>query len=59
MVYRTFKDIPKRAAFGKVLCDKAVNIARNLKDDGHQCKLASMVYKFFRLKVNCVKRSIS
>ena len=51
MVYRTFKDIPERAAFGKVLCDKAFNIAINLKDDGHQCKLASMVYKFFRQKV--------
>ena len=51
MVYRTFKDIPKKAAFDKVLCDKAFNIARNLKYDGHQCKLASMVYKFFRQRV--------
>ena len=33
-----------------MLCDKAFNIAKNLKYDGSQCGLASMVYKFFAKK---------
>ena len=34
----------------KVLKDKALNIAKNLKYDGYQRGLASMVYKFFDKK---------
>ena len=32
--------------------DKALNIAKNLKYDGYQCGLASMVYKFFDKKTS-------
>ena len=35
MVYRNFKDLPRRAAFDKVLCDEAYNIAKNPKCDGY------------------------
>ena len=35
MAYRNFKDLPKRAAFDKVLCDEAYNIAENPKCDGY------------------------
>ena len=34
MVYGNFKDLPKRTASDKVLYDKAINIAKNLKYDG-------------------------
>ena len=40
----------KRTAAGKVLCDKAFNIAKYLKYDGYQFVLASLVYKFFKKK---------
>ena len=33
-----------------MLRDKAFNIAKNLKYDGYQCGLASMVYKYFDKK---------
>ena len=32
--------------------DKAFNIAKNLKYDGYQCGLASMVYKFLIKKTS-------
>ena len=41
MAYGNFK------ASDKVLRDKIFNIAKNLKYDGYQRGLASMVYKFF------------
>ena len=44
------KDLPRRTASDKVLCDKAFNIAKNPKYDGYQRGLASMVYKFFDKK---------
>ena len=47
MVYRYFKDFPRRAASGKVLGDKGFNIAKTLKLDGDQRGLASMVFVFF------------
>ena len=47
MAYRHFKDLNKRTAADKLLRDKAFNIAKNLKYDGYQHELASMVYKFF------------
>ena len=37
----------------KVLRDKAFNIAKNPKNDGYQCSLALMVYKFIDKKSNC------
>ena len=47
MAYGDFKDLKKRTAADKVLRDKAFNIAKDLKYDGYQRRLASMVYKFF------------
>ena len=45
-----FKDLKKRTAADKVLSDKAFNIAKDLKYDGNQRGLASMVYTFFDKK---------
>ena len=47
MVYRDFKDLTRRAASDKILCNKAFNIAQNPKYDGCQRDLASVVFKFF------------
>ena len=38
-----FKDLPKRTAADKVLCDKASNIARSPSYDGYHSALASVV----------------
>ena len=45
--YGDFKDLPRRRASNKILCDKAFNIAKNLKRDGYPCGLASKIYNFF------------
>ena len=45
--YSDSKDLTKRTTADKVLRDKAFNIAKDLKYDGYQRGLASMVYKFF------------
>ena len=50
MAYGDFKDLKKRKASDKILRDKAFNIVKNPKCDGHQRGLASMVYKFFDKK---------
>ena len=50
MVYGDFEDLARRTASDKVLRDKAFNIAKNLKYDGYQRGLASIVYKFFDKK---------
>ena len=50
MAYGDFKDLPRRAIADKILCDKAFNIATNLKYDGYQPELALMVYKCFDKK---------
>ena len=50
MAYGDFKDLAKRTASDKVLRDKAFIIAKNLKYDGYQRGLASMVCKFFDKK---------
>ena len=50
MAYWDFKILPIRTASNKALCDKAFNVAKNLKYDGYQRWLASMVYKFFDQK---------
>ena len=50
MAYGDFNDLAKRTAADKVLRNKAFNIAKDPKYDGHQRGLASMVYKFFDKK---------
>ena len=47
MAYVDFKDLPRRTAFDKVLRDNTHNTAKNLKYDGHQRELVSMVFNFF------------
>ena len=47
MVYGDFKDLKRRADSDKILHDKAFNIPKNPKYDGHQRILASMVYNLF------------
>ena len=47
MAYGGLKDLTRGTTYGKILRDKAFNIANNLKSDGHQRDLASMVYKLF------------
>ena len=42
--------IARRTASGKILRDKAFNIAKNPKYDGYQRVLASMVYTFLNKK---------
>ena len=46
MVYGYFKYLPGRAAFDKILHDKAFNFATNPKYDGYKREFASMIYKF-------------
>ena len=50
MAYGDFKDLAKITTSDKILRGKAFNIAKNLKYDGYQRDLASMVYKFFDKK---------
>ena len=52
MAYGDFKDLTRRAAYDKILCDKAFNIAKSSKYDGYQHGLASMVYKCFDKKTS-------
>ena len=47
MAYGKYKDFTKRTQSDKILRDKTFKIASNLKYDGYQRELASMVYKFF------------
>ena len=47
MAYGDVKDLNRRTIVNKVLCDKASKIAKNLKYEGYQGGLASMVYKYF------------
>ena len=51
MPYGDFKDLTRRTASDKILCDKAFNIAKNPKYDGYQRGLATMVSKFFDKKL--------
>ena len=50
MTCRNFKDLNRRTAADKLLCNKAFNIAKNPKYDGYQRGLASMIYNFFDKK---------
>ena len=47
LAYFDFKDLPRRTASDKILCDKVFNVAKNPKHDKYQKGLASMVYKLF------------
>ena len=46
MAYGNFKDLTGKTATDKILLDKAFNIGKNPKYDGHQMDLASTVYTF-------------
>ena len=50
MAYGEFDDLNRIKVSNKVLHDKPFNITKNLKYDGYQRSLASMVYKFFDKK---------
>ena len=50
MVYGKSKDLAKGTQSDNVLRDKAFQIASDLKYDGYQRGLVSMVYKFFDKK---------
>ena len=52
MVYGDFKDLKRITFSDKILRDKAFNIAKNLKYDGYQKGLASMVINFLTKKVH-------
>ena len=43
MAHWDFKDLTRRTASDKILCDKAFNIAKNTKYDGYKKDLTSMV----------------
>ena len=51
IIHGDFKDFPRRTAADKVLCNKAINIAKTQKYDGYQQGLASIVPKLFDKKV--------
>ena len=50
MTYGDFNGLTRRTAADKALHDQAFNIAKNLKYDGLQRELASIVYNFFDKK---------
>ena len=50
VAYSDSKHLTKRTAADKILRNTAFNIAKDLKYDGYQRGLASMVYKFFDKK---------
>ena len=52
MAYGDFKDLTRRTASDKILCDKTFNITENQKCDGYQRGLALMIYKFFDKKTS-------
>ena len=48
--YSDSKDLIKRTVADKILKNRAFNIAKDLKYDGYQRGLASMIYRFFDKK---------
>ena len=52
MAYEDFKDLARGTAADKILHAKVFNIAKNLKFNGYQWALVSMVYKFFHKKTS-------
>ena len=57
MTYGKSKDLVKRTQSDKVLINKAFKIASDLKHDGYQRGLASMIYKFFDKKSASLNKS--
>ena len=54
MAHSHFKDLPRRTATNKALCDKAFNITKNPKYNGYQRGIASMAFcpkKFLDKKI--------
>ena len=49
MAYGDFKDLTRRTASDKILCDKGFDIPKNF-NDGYQHGVTSMVYKLFDQK---------
>ena len=47
MAYGDFKDLTRRTASDKILPDKSFDFTKDLKYDGYQRELGSMVYKGF------------
>ena len=43
MAYGDFKDLTRRTASDKILCDKAFNNSKNPQYDGYQYGLASVL----------------
>ena len=58
IAYEYYKDLPRRTASDKVLCDKAFKMPKNPKYLVFQRDLPSMVYKFFDKKVKPCQPSI-
>ena len=52
MAYGDLKNLTRRIASDQILRDKAFNIAKNLKYEGYQRGLASMIYSFFNKKTS-------
>ena len=52
MVYGDFKDLTRRTASDKALLYKVFSITENLKYNGYQRGLDSMVYNFFLKKAS-------
>ena len=57
--YAKYKDIENRLIADDKLKNNAYDIASNPEYDGYQRGLASMVYKFFNLKVASPNKNIS
>ena len=57
MAYGDLKDLTRKTAYDKILCDKAFNISKNPKYDGYLRGLASIVYECFTKKKNSGKRT--
>ena len=53
MAYGDFKELTRRTASDKILCDKAFNIANNPKYDRYPISLNSMVYNIFDKRYFC------
>ena len=51
MADRNFKDLTRKAASDNLLRDKAFKISKTPKNDGYECRLSSMIYKFFDEKI--------
>ena len=52
MAYGDFKDLNRRTAADKALRNKAFNIAKNLKYDGCQRGLDSVIFNLFDKKTS-------